>query len=238
MNRKKNEKENMKNQRNANFSFLKASSKKKTDMDLNSLFSTFKNHFSSRSCNKEKKSNSYMMSTGSTDKLNILQNFRKNNFNNSNIIINSSSSNNLNKDINYNIANKKVINNDNDAVKNIIVKNKIYTMKNQSYDNKKKYKTNTANSNKLTNIKSITFNNNLPRNIYNSLRNEDQNRKTTLFLSSTLRIGSLNSITQKNISYISIKKIRINILSNYGNKLSVGLTGINLIDNNLKKNKH
>ena len=234
MNRKNTDKVNMKNQRNSNFSFLKVSSKKKEDKDLNSLFSTFKNHFTSRSCNKEKKSNSYMMSTNSTDKLNILQNFRKNNFNN-NIIINSNSVNNLIKNINNNLnSNYIFINKDNDAVKNIVIKNKLFTIKNQSYDNKKKNKINPQYSNKLTNIKSITFNKNLPKTIYNSLRNEDQNRKNNLFLSNTLRVGSFSSIIQKNIPFISIKKIRINILSNYGNQLSVGLTGINLIDNNLK----
>ena len=248
MKRKKIENESMKNQRNGgNFSFLKVSSKKKSDMDLNSLFSTFKNHFSSRSCKKEKKNNSYMMSIGSTDKLNILQNLRKTNFNNSNIIVNSSSTNNLNnlynlnKDFNNNIGIKNDnmnLNNDNGAVKNIVIKNKIFSAKNQSYDNKKKYTNNQESSNKLlTNIKSITFNNNIPKNIYNSLRNEDPNRKNSnsIFLSSTLRVGSFNSLNQKNIPYISFKKIRINILSNYGNQLSVGLTGICLIDNNLQK---
>ena len=50
------ENENNKNQRNGNFSFLNVSSKKKSDTDLNSILTTFKNHFSSsRSCNKEKK---------------------------------------------------------------------------------------------------------------------------------------------------------------------------------------
>ena len=56
------------------FSFLKASSKKKSDMDLNLLFSNFKNHFSSGSCHKERENNSYIMITGSFDKLNILRN--------------------------------------------------------------------------------------------------------------------------------------------------------------------
>ena len=103
---------------------------------------------------------------------------------------------------------------------------------------KKKYINNQESLNKLlTNIISITFNNNIPKNIYNSLRNEDPNRKSSnsIFLSSTLRVGSFNSLNLKNIPYISFKKIRINILSNYGNQLSVGLTGICLIDNNLQK---
>jgi len=243
MKKKKIENENMKNQRNCNFSFLKASSKKKSDMDLNSLFSNFKNHFSSRSCHKEKKNNSYMMRIGSTDKLNILKNLRKTNFNNNKIMVYSSSTNNLNKDFNNSIGirNNNIIlnlNNDNGAIKNIVIKNKIFSVKNQSYDNKKKYINNQENSNKLlTNIKSITFNNNIPKNIYNSLRNEDLNRKisNSIFLSSTLRVGSFNSLNPNNIPYISFKKIRINILSNYGNQLSVGLTGINLIDNYLQK---
>ena len=234
MNRKKIENENFKNQRNGNFSFLKASSKIRSDVELNSLFSTFKNHFSSsRSCNKDKKNNSYL-NIGSTDKLNILQNSHKNK-NGNNIIVNSNSTNNLING-NKNLNEKLIINNENGVVKNIIIKNKIYLMKNQSYDNKKKYSTNTEIPNKLlTNIKSIKFNNNIPKNIYNSLRNEEQNKKNSIFLSSTLRVGSFNSISQKTLPYISFKKIRINILSNYGNKLSVGLTGINLIDNNSNK---
>ena len=222
MNKKKIENENINNQRNnGNFSFFKVSSKKKSDSDLNSLFSTFKNHFSSsRSCNKEKKNNSFL-NTGSTDKLNFVQNNQKVNINNnSKIIVNSNSTNNLN--------------NENGAIKNIIIKNKIYTMKNQSYDNKKKYGINSENSNKLvTNIKSIKFNNNAAKNVWNSLRSDEQNRKNSVVLSSTLRIGSFNNKT-KILPYISFKKIRINILSNYGNQLSVGLTGINLIDNELR----
>ena len=223
MNRKKIENENLKNQRNGNFSFLKVPSKIKSDADLNSIFSTFKSHFSSsRSCNKDKKSNSYL-NLASTDKLNMLQNNQKNKMNNSN------STNNLKSNLNE----KLIINNDYGAVKNIIIKNKIYSMKNQSYDNKKKYTSNSEISTKLlTNIKSIKFNNN---NFLNSLRNEEQNKKNSIFLSSTLRAGSFNMITQKNLPFISFKKIRINILSNYGNQLSVGLTGINLIDNNLNK---
>ena len=234
MSRKKIENENLKNQRNVNFSFLKVPSNKKSEIDLNSLFSTFKNHFSSsRSCNKEKKNNSYL-NIGYSDKFNFLQKFPKNNNNHNNIIVNSNSTNNL-KSYNNIKNNNIVINNENGVVKNIIVKNKIYSMKNQSYDNKKKYISEPENANKLlTNIKSIKFNN-IQKNIYNSLRNEDQNRKNLIFLSSTLRVGSFSSITQKNLPYISLKKIRINILSNYGNQLSVGLTGIYLIDNYSKR---
>ena len=75
----------------------------------------------------------------------------------------------------------------------------------------------------------------MPKNFLNSLRNEEQNKKNSIFLSNTLRAGSFNMITPKNLPFISFKKIRINILSNYGNQLSVGLTGINLIDNKLNK---
>ena len=232
--RKKYENDNFKNQRNGNFSFLKVSSKLKSDIDFNSLFTTFKNHFSSsRSCNKDKKNNSYL-NIGSTDKLNPLPSNQKGNMNNSSILGNSNSTNNLKNLLNENL----IINNKNSAVKNIIIKNKIYSMKNQSYDNKKKYinNNNSEISNKLlTNIKSIKFNNNIQKNIYNSLRNDEQNKKNSIYLSSTLRLGPFNGLVQKNIPYISFKKIRINILSNYGNHLSVGLTGINLIDNNLNK---
>ena len=219
-NKKRVEKENINNQRNnGNFSFFKVSSKKKSDSNLNSLFITFKNHFSSsRSCHKEKKNNSYL-NIGSNTEL-LLQNNKKANINNSNIIVNSNSTNNLSDE--------------NGAIKNIIIKNKIYTMKNQSYDNKKKYGINSKNSNKLlTNIKSIKFNNNIPKKVWNSLRSDEQNRKNSVVSSSTLGIGSFNSKT-KILPYISFKKIRINILSNYGNQLSVGLTGINLIDDELK----
>ena len=105
---------------------------------------------------------------------------------------------------------KLIINNENGVVKNIIIKNKIYLMKNQSYDNKKRYSNNTfGSSNKfLTNIKSITFNSNIPKNIYNSLRNEDPIKKNSFFLSNTFRVDP----GQNNIPYITFKKIRINIL--------------------------
>ena len=140
------ENENNKNQRNGNFSFLNVSSKKKSDTDLNSILTTFKNHFSSsRSCNKEKKNNSYL-SIGSIDKLSILNNNPKKN-NKNNIIINSNSTNNLIIGNYNNINHKLVINNKFGAVKNIIIKNKIYSFKNQSYDNKKKYTINSENSN-------------------------------------------------------------------------------------------
>jgi hypothetical protein len=232
MNKKQIENDNNKNQRNENFSFLNVSSKKKSNPDLNSILSSFKNHFSSsRSCNKEKKNNSYL-NIGFIDKFNILYNNQKSN---NNIIVNSNSTNNLIVG-SYNGNNKLIINNNYGAVKNIIIKNNIYSCKNQSYDNKKKKYTNSDNSNKLlTNIKSIKFNNNIQKNIYNSLRNDEQTRKNSIVLSSTLRVGSFHNIIQKNVAYISFKKLRINIISNYGNQLSVGLTGINLIDNNNNK---
>ena len=74
MNKKQIENDNNKNQRNENFSFLNVSSKKKSNPDLNSILSSFKNHFSSsRRCNKEKKNNSYL-NIGFIDKFNILYN--------------------------------------------------------------------------------------------------------------------------------------------------------------------
>jgi hypothetical protein len=233
MSRKKAENESMKNQRNVNFSFLKAPSKKKTEMDLISLFSTFKNHISSsRSYHKEKKNNSYL-NIGYYDKLYKAKNFSQN-LHHSNLLINSNSTNNFKSDYDIN-NNNIIIKNDKGIVKNIIIKNKIFSMKNQSYDNKKKNKSSSEKTNKLlTNIKSIKFNN-IQNIIYNSLRNEESNKKNSIFLSNTLRVGSFNFKTQKNLPYISLKKIRINILSNYGNQLSVGLTGIYLIDNHSKK---
>ena len=226
MSRKLIDNDSVKNHRNTNLSFLKTI-KRKSKIDLDSIFSTFKNHFSSsRSCYKEKKNNSYL-NIGYTDK----SNFRKNTIHNNYKMINSNSTSNL-KSCNKIGNNNIVISNENGVVKNIIIKNKIYSIKNQSYDNKKKYMSKPDKI--LTNIKSIKFNNNIPKNIYNTLRNEDQNRKNIMFLSNTLRVCSFNKITQKNMPYISLKKIRINILSNYGHQLSVGLTGLHLIDNNSK----
>ena len=215
----------------SHLSFLKSSSNKKFKINFPTIVSTFKNHFSSsRSYKKDKKNNSFV-NLGYVKKYNILLNYRRNNNKN---LKSSRSANNIKTYINKNMS----INTDNNgAVKNILIKSKIYSMKNQSYDNKKKYSNNTyVTSNKfLTNIKSITFNNNLTKNIYNSLRSEEPIKKDSQFLSNTLRVCSFNNIAQKNIPYITFKKMRINILSNYGNQLSVGLTGINLIDNNLQK---
>ena len=215
----------------SHFSFLKSTSSKKSRINFPNIFSTFKNHFSSsRSFKKERKNNS-SMNLGYVGKFNILLNYRRNNNRN---LVNSHSANNIKNNINK----KMSINTDNSgAVKNIVIKNKIYSMKNQSYDCKKRYSNNVfGSSNKLlTNIKSITFNSNIPRNIYNSLRSEDITKKDSFFLSNTLRVSPFNNIILDNIPYITFKKIRINILSNYGNQLSVGLTGINFIDNNLQK---
>jgi hypothetical protein len=225
MSRKLIENEGIKNHRNSNLSFLRTTNKR-SKIDLDSIFSSFKNHFSSsRSCYKDKMNNSFL-NIGYSDKFIFLKNTVRNSIK----MINSNSTSNL-KCINNIDNNHIIINNDNGVVKNIIIKNKIYSIKNQSYDNKKK---NLLNPDKIvTNIKSIKFNN-IPKSIYNTLRNEDQNRKNLMFLSDTLRVCSFNKITQKNLPYISLKKIRINILSNYGNQLSVGLTGLHLIDNNSK----
>ena len=215
----------------SHLSFLKSTSCKKNRINFPTIISTFKNHFSSsRSCKNEKKNNS-SVNLGYVGKFNILLNYRRNNNRN---LINSHSANNIKSYINKNMS----INTDNNgAVKNIVIKNKIYSLKNQSYDNKMRYSNNTfVSSNKfLTNIKSITFNSNIPKNIYSSLRNEDSTKKDSFFLSNTLRVSPFNNIVLGNIPYITFKKIRINILSNYGNQLSVGLTGINFIDNNLQK---
>lgn len=215
----------------SHLSFLKSTSNKKTKINFPTILSTFKSHFSSsRSGQKEKKNNS-SVNLGYLDKFNILLNYRRNNNKN---LVSSHSANNIKTYINKNMT----INADNNgAVKNIVIKNEIYLLKNQSYDNKKRYSNNTfgASNKFLTNIKSITFNTNIPKNIYNSLRNEEPTKKDSFFLSNTFRVGSINNIDQNNIPYTTFKKIRINILSNYGNQLSVGLTGINLIDNNLQK---
>ena len=221
--RKKENDENV--QKRSHLSFLKSSSNQKNRIKFPTILSTFKSQFSSsRSCKKDRKINS-SVNLGYVGKFNILLNNRRNNNKN---LVSSHSANNIKKNFNK----KMNINTDvNGAVKNIVIKNKIiYSMKNQSYDNKKRYSNNTfGSSNKfLTNIKSITFNSNIPKNIYNSLRNEDPIKKNSFFLSNTFRVDP----GQNNIPYITFKKIRINILSNYGNQLSVGLTGINLIDNN------
>ena len=228
--RKKENEESAK--KRSHVSFLKSSSSKTTKINLPTIVSTFKNHFSSsRSCKKEKKNNS-SVNLGYVGKFNILLNYRRNNNKN---LINSHSANNIKTNINKNMN----INTDNSgAVKNIVIKNKIYSLKNQSYEkSKKRYSNNTfgASNKYLTNIKSITFNSNIPKNIYNSLRNDDITKKDSFLLSNTFRLGPFNNLAQNNIPYITFKKIRINILSNYGNQLSVGLTGINFIDNNLQK---
>ena len=115
------------------------------------------------------------MNLGYVGKFNILLNYRRNNKH----LITSHITNNIKNSINKNIS----INTDNGAVKNIIIKNKLYSMKNSSYDNKKRYSSNIIDSSKkfLTNIKSITFNSNIPRNIYNSLRYEEQTKKDSFF---------------------------------------------------------
>ena len=89
-----------------------------------------------------------------------------------------------------------------------------------------------GNINDSFNIKSIKFNRLSPKNICPAFSKEQNNNQNSSELSSTLRFYSLKS---NNVPFITINKIRINILTNYGNQLSVGLTGINLIDNNLNQ---
>ena len=225
-----------KNERNRNFSFLKDSAKMKSDIDFNSLIVSLKKHFSSsRSSNKDKNNNSYL-NNYYTEKSNIFKNIQKNTMNNSYIFDNNNCSYLMN--LKCNLDDYMIINNEDSAIKNIIIRNKIYSMKNQSFDHKKNCKTmkNKELSGKfLTNIKSIKFNNNIQNiNIFNSLRSDEQNEKNFFYSTNTLRVRPFNSIiAQNNIPFMSFKKLRINILSNYGNQLSVGLTGISLIDNNL-----
>ena len=102
--------------------------------------------------------------------------------------------------------------------------------------------TNLEKKNILNNIKSFdSFN----KHNFNNLKTINYNRynniitkKTISNFSTTNNTNNTNtntiSFNSKSNKYITFKKLRINILTNYGNFYVVGLTGLNLIDKNNK----
>ena len=97
-------------------------------------------------------------------------------------------------------------------------------------------------NNSLINIKSFdSFNTHKFNNyqtINDSYNNDNIKKNISNFLTNnnTISSNSKQIESPKNIlKYIFFKKIRINILSNYGNSYVVGLTGINLIDKDNKE---
>ena len=93
------------------------------------------------------------------------------------------------------------------------------------------FEENDNNSNSLNN--EIINDNNNDLYEHNTLKYENysDNKISVLSLSEKQSMVLLTNNNSRNtLPYILFQKIRINIISNYGNKLFVGLTGLNLID--------
>ena len=107
-------------------------------------------------------------------------------------------------------------------------------------ENAREYSTSTIKiekNNSLNNIKSFDSFNIHNLNNYKTISESYNNysKKRNSNFSITNKIPSLNIKQSKSrLKYIYFKKIRINILSNYGNSYVVGLTGLNLIDKDNK----
>ena len=73
--------------------------------------------------------------------------------------------------------------------------------------------------------------------IHNNQKNNQNivNNKNNLFFNFTISENNIYCKSFTSLNYILFKTIRINFLSNYGNTLSIGLTGLNLIDKNNEK---
>ena len=181
-----------------------------------------------------------------------LSNTRKANRFNS---INVKSSRSCNKDKNnYSSINHELNKNKNYSENKKYIINKIKTiqkLKNNSFEREKKemkkYKkeknkefhssqTKLEKNNSLNNIKSFNSFNKHNLNSLNIINDNIKNRISNI--SSSNNTISLNSRHQNEKSkiqnFLSFKKIRIKILTNYGNPDVVGLTGINLIDKDNK----
>ena len=96
-------------------------------------------------------------------------------------------------------------------------------------------------NNSLNNIKSFDSSNIPNLSNYNTINGSYNNVSTKKRISMISTINNTISFKTKQrdysrskLKYINFKKIRINILSNYGNSYIVGLTGLNLIDKDNK----
>ena len=96
-------------------------------------------------------------------------------------------------------------------------------------------------NNSLNNIKSFDSSNIPNLSNYNTINGSYNNVSTKKRISMISTINNTISFktkqpdyTRSKLKYINFKKIRINILSNYGNSYIVGLTGLNLIDKDNK----
>jgi len=96
-------------------------------------------------------------------------------------------------------------------------------------------------NNSLNNIKSFDSSNIPNLNNFNTINGSYNNASTKKRISMISTVNNTISFKSKQtdniknkLKYIIFKKIRINILSNYGNSYIVGLTGLNLIDKDNK----
>ena len=217
-NNKRNEIENENNKKNLYYSVIRLSSKKED------IYSEIKDIFpsnlnlnqasSSRNCNKDLKDGKKI-------------NYKKKNENK----IYKKISNSKNRRIIYDKKSK-----------NMSQSNKENITNNKNSDNNVRSKSNKITQESLLgipNIKQIILEEN-DNNNSNSLINENNPLKQDYCSENKISILSLSEnqnmllFTRNNagntLPYILFQRIRINILSNYGNKLFVGLAGLNLID--------
>ena len=210
---KKNEVEN-ENKKNLYYSVIRLSSKKEeVYSEIKQFFpSELKRISSSRSCHKEKKENiekrekNYRKISTNKQRRNIYE--KKNSYKNG-------VENNKSKNIESNMKNKT----NKLSHGNLLEAPNIKPIVPEEKEN--------------NDINIIKQNNTCLLNNNNSLKSEyfSENKISILSLSENqnMLLFTRNS-SQNTLPYILFQKIRINILTNYGNKSFVGLTGLNLID--------
>ena len=209
------ENENNNKKKNLYYSVIRLSSKKEEIYsEIKDFFPNNLNHASSyRSCNKDIK-NGKKFTTG---KKSEKKNYKKiSNNKNRKLVYESKNKYQSTKKNNNNDENKKLKSNKISQESLLEISNIKQIIPEKNEETKKK-----CNSN--SNL--FCGNNPLKEEFYSeskiSILTLSENQNMFLFT----RNNSENSLP-----YILFQKIRINILSNYGNKNSVGLTGINLID--------
>ena len=167
----------------------------------------------------------------------------------------------MNKNENFSML-KKINNTNTFSLNNSKTKNKkksIILIKDTNKTNNKLNKKSRSNQGSLSEIP-LSYNQMMPKNksqsnVFPSSKNSSHKTNNCYYntigfekkmknkIHENKNTFSFNSIFENNqncksttlLNFFLFKKIRINFLSNYGNTLSIGLTGLNLIDKNNKK---
>ena len=201
--------------KNANFTLMKLSSLNNSRLVNRLNFIKVK---TSRSCHKDKNSYSFINNVFKR-KINFSENKNKNYMENK---FNSTKKYKNHSFLSENQKNYKFRGNS--------------EIKKWKYENNLNYSisnTNLENNNSLKNIKSFESFNKKDINNFQTINITRSNNKLNKKIKNSKQKNN-NIITKNKIKYIHFKKIKIRILTNYGNTHMVGLTGLNLIDKDNK----